>query len=218
MEAFPLFECLLGHLVLLGGIPVQHIRIVRESHALAEPLDDCRWVVEEIVSVDDADLDSLRGTGTVGAIAIISVARAHEVRLSQVVENAADFIVAGFGFVKIVEAGHFVERRDRASVVGWDTIVWVTDEEREVEFGKKFGRDNSWVVLFCRSIVWIRGFCASRASTLHRPALLNFFQGRISHPLFTLHQRWGSTGRLAVGRNKIVDDVLDKKTFPLCQR
>lgn len=188
MEALPLLKDFLG-IALIFVVPFQHFWLVVDADVLAVCFNDARWVVEKVVSVDDANLHffvlavainaidtinmvtidainvvtvdainvvTIDAVGTIDAISGRAVGgravgnravggravdrvfaswnlRADMTILHEVVEYAAELVIAGFGGVEFVETGDFVERWDRTSVVGWNGGAGMTDKESEVE-------------------------------------------------------------------------------------
>ena len=57
VEAFPFLKSVYGLLMILLGVPDQHIRIEIQADRFTICLDYASGVVEEIISVDDADFD-----------------------------------------------------------------------------------------------------------------------------------------------------------------
>lgn len=56
VEASPLLKLVLGELVVLGRVPLEHGRLKVDADAGAEFAHDALWVVQQVVGVDDADL------------------------------------------------------------------------------------------------------------------------------------------------------------------
>ncbi len=172
MEAPPFLKGVFCVLVIFLVLPLQHARRVIQSNRLAIGLDDTGRVIQKIVGIHNADF-YLRGrcvmsVGAVGAIRKISMVpilvvtvhtswlgriissnlRTNDFIILQIIKDAAQLLIAGFGRHEIVEASHFVERRDRAAIVAGNTGPWMTDQEREMKFPKQGLRDNSRISRF----------------------------------------------------------------------
>lgn len=147
MEAFPLLECLLGLGVVLFVVPVQHAGRVFNTDALAELLEDCRWIVQEIISVDDTDV-----CNSTLLLAVLACKLGTDLATrTEVVEQAALLVVSSLRRHEVVEAGYGVERRNSASPVAGNAVLGVTDEEGEMELVQDFGRHDGGISRF--------GFC-----------------------------------------------------------
>ena len=116
-------------------IPIQHVRLILDTDALAVGLDDAGRVVEHVIRVDDADLNALDGAARAVGVAVpaVRVVRADDAGGGDICEEAAELVVTGFGREKRVEARQVVEGRDRAAEVGRDASVGIADQEGEVE-------------------------------------------------------------------------------------
>ena len=154
VEARPLFKRLLRvHLMLLVR-PLEHLGLKRQAYRVAVGADDPLRVIEQVVGVDDADLGASRCTvcGTVypfcGAVALICMTGSYLPDGAEVLEDAADFVVAGFGGVEVVEACFVVEGWDGAAEVRGNARVRVADQKGEVEAGEKVGGHDGRVVGF----------------------------------------------------------------------
>jgi hypothetical protein len=141
--------------VLLIG-PLEHLGLEWQVYKVAVRADNSLRVVKQVVGVDDADLGAGRYTicGAVypipirGAVALICMMGSYQPDGAEVREDAAEFVIAGFGGVEVVEACLVVEGWDRAAEVGWDARVRVADQKGEVEAGEKVGGHDGRVVRF----------------------------------------------------------------------
>ena len=52
---------------------------------------------------------------------------------SKVIEDSTELVVAGFAGHEIVEAGHFIERRNSAAVIGRYAFARMADQESEMK-------------------------------------------------------------------------------------
>ena len=132
VEAVPLLERVLGLLVLLLGIPVQHAHVELDADRGAIVSEHALWVVEEVISVKDADLDAVgRSDGAV--VGLAADLGADDAGVFAVVEEAAELVVAGLFGHELVEAGLLDERRHAAPVIAGNGVARVADKEGEVE-------------------------------------------------------------------------------------
>ncbi len=84
---------------------------------------------------------------------------------AEVVEDATDFVVAGFGGHEVVEACNLVKRGNRAAVIRRDAGSRVADQEGEVELLEDCGWEHGGVVWLGGRGVGVRRFecCTVRA-------------------------------------------------------
>ena len=137
MESWPLLKRLLGACLVFFVVPVQHVGIVFEIYALAELLEDPFRLVEEVVRINHADLDSsffdLAGIVTIGAtvcamyISVVWTTRPYLASRSEIIEYSTNLVVASFKWIKVVEARKLVKWWNGAAIVGWDARVRVAD-------------------------------------------------------------------------------------------
>ena len=165
MEALPFLKGFLGKFLVFLVVPDQHLRIPLDSRGLAERLDGLGRLVEKVVCVDDADLDGVTVTvgsiirRTIGAVRFSLLASRIWSDLAfgtQVVEEAAQLVVASFIGAEVVEASHFVQGRDGAAVVAGNAVFWVADEEGEVVCLQEICWDDAGVVGLAVGVVGIR--------------------------------------------------------------
>lgn len=219
MEPSPLIKRIVDILLIRLVIPVQHGGVILDADAATKRLDHGRRLVEQIIRIDDTDLVARsvapRGADRLEpALELVGVlltgrdVRADQPLAPQVVERAAQLVVPGLGRVVVVEAGHVVQRGDRAAVVRRHAVVRVADEERKVEAGEELPGHHCWIAAFlggCRrrrlrgrgsSGGWLYGGVGAYAA-------LDPVQGR------------GDVGGFAVRREQVVHDVLDEDSFAL---
>lgn len=102
--------------------------------------------------------------------------------------------------------------------------MWIADKESEMELRQKLKRYHCWVVWlsFCR--IRVRG-SFHRSSPILSHAI-DFISRSVTvgvsidlaigaNAAFDFVQGWSDTGWLSVGRNQIVNDVLDEDSFTL---
>lgn len=108
--------------------------MVVNSNTVTVCLNDASWVIKEVVGVHDANIDlsvlsigvrmpigaSITAVGVIAEFRMTSDTRSNLAVGTKVVEDASEFVVAGFGGVEIVESGKFIEWRDGASIIRWD--------------------------------------------------------------------------------------------------
>lgn len=125
VETIPLCKSLLGGIVISLVIPVEHIARKRLSNALAEFFDDSVRCIEEIISIDEADIDFVAGSvgmavcsvRPIGLVLLTSDFWPHLADTAEVIEKRAELGISSFFGVEVVESRDFVQWRDRASVV-----------------------------------------------------------------------------------------------------
>ena len=228
MEAWPFLKRLLGTCLVFFVVPVKHLGLVFEVHALAEPLEDVFRIIEEVICIDDANLDSfLLGLGGIVAIrcavrllcagiavGAVCMTWPNLARTSQIIEHSANLVIPSFDWIEIIEARKLVEGRDGAAVVGWDARVWVADQESKVEFCEHVSGDDSWVAGLWLSVVWCESVLMDRACTVDAVDTIGDSVACSDSALDTLQRRCDAC-RLAAGRHKIVDNVLDEDALTL---
>ena len=141
---------------------------------------------------------------------------------AEIVEDAADFVVAGFGRHEVVKSRNFVERGDRATIVRRNAGSRVADQEGEVELLEDSRWNHGRVVWLRGGGVGIRrcGDCA--VGPVRTPVGLDGggvgggrSRGRqdravlCADALLSGQERGGDGGRFAVRRDEIVGNVLD---------
>ena len=132
VEAVPLLESVLGLLVLLLGVPVQHAHVELDADGSAVVPEHALWVVKEVVGVQNADLDAVgRGDGAV--VWLAADLGADDAGVFAVVEEAAELIVASLLGHELVEAGLLDKRWHAAPVIAGNGVAGVADKEGEVE-------------------------------------------------------------------------------------
>ena len=121
VEAFPFLKSLFGNGVVRLIVPVEHLGVVWYSDTRAEGFDDTFRVVQEVIRIYHANFGALRLTMNIAVgYPLVGVGGSYLANFAEVVEYAADLVVASFGGVEFVEAGNIVERWDSTSVVGWN--------------------------------------------------------------------------------------------------
>ena len=234
MEALPLGKRLARAVLILLGIPIQHGLVKLQTHAAAVRRYDALRVVEKVVRVDDADVDLAVLTSIIATVvasvavrssfggASPSDARPDLPDGAQVVEEAAQLRVAGLGGHEGVEAGHAVERRDGAAEVGRHAGARVADQEREVELGQQFRRDDGWVGGLSGG-GGVGGGAGVRVDAVGGDISVDDdggcrgFRPRVvgTDAAFDPPQGGGDAGWLFVRRDDVVSDVLDEETLAL---
>ena len=175
VESLPLLKCILGILVVLLGIPLQHCGLEFDANALAELTHDSLRVVEKIVCVDDADLDLVRVVGmsvgvsvgmpvgmpvgmTIGMsnCLLASDLGSDDASVLEIVENTALLVIPSFSRHEVVEASNLVKRRYRATPVAGNAVARVTNQKGEMELSEDFAGDDGRVARLrdCRVRIW----------------------------------------------------------------
>lgn len=139
VEAVPLLKRLGSVLLVLVIAPLEHLGGVVDADLLAVHLEDGLGVLQQVVGVDDGDggapgpvaVDAIAVRGLVESFVdgglVAGLARADDVLGQEVVEQAAQLVVAGLGGHEVVEARDGVQGRDGAAVVGRDGAAGVAD-------------------------------------------------------------------------------------------
>lgn len=213
VEAVPLLEGVLGVLVLLLRVPVQHAHVELHADGRAVLSEDALGVVEEIVGVDDADLDAagLRHGAVVLAAADL---RANDAGVLAVVEDAAELVVASLLRHELVEARLLDKRGHAAAVIAGNRVARVADKEGEVELLEQLSGHDSRI---------------ARLTSEGRAARLRHHDAGVGisrYLAFTIlaigadatlgdAQRSSECGRLLVRGNEVVSDVFDEDALAL---
>lgn len=229
MEALPLLKCIFGALVIIFGIPVQHIWGEVDTNFLAVGGDNAFRIVQEIVCIDDSDADFAIFQVSV----VASESWANLLVLDQEVEDSAKLVIAGLGGHEIVEAGDRVQGWNGASEVGWDAVTGVTNEESEVELLQDLCRDDGGISGLSSCVVWVwchgmsigvpigmavgkaicKAICVAICVAISHSIGLAVCSDTLLHSLSS--KGWSNGCWLSIGRDQVVGDVLDEKSFPL---
>ena len=148
MEALPLLEGIFGEFVVFRGIPFKHGRLELDANTRAELAHDAFGIVEQIISVDHADLDSTLFIGvTIGCSVRLLTGNlgTDSSSAAEVIKDSSLLIVASFSRHEVVEAGDIVERRNSASPVTRNAVTRMADKESKVELLEDLLWDDSWV-------------------------------------------------------------------------
>jgi hypothetical protein len=132
VETVPLLESVLGGLVLLLGVPVQHFHVELDADGGAVVPEHALGVVEKIIGVQNADLDAVGG-GDGAAVLLTADLRTDDAAVLAVIEEATELIVARLLGHELDEAGLLDERRHAAAVIAGNRVARVADKESEVE-------------------------------------------------------------------------------------
>ena len=217
VETSPLLECGLCNLVVFFRVPGEEVGRVLDTDTLAKRLDNGGRIVEQIVSVDDANLGLavLRGVVSVGGSICLLLSGnlwANLANFTEVVEDTALLVVASLGGHEVVEAGDLVERRHSAAEVAGDAVLWVTDEESKVELLQDIFRNDRGVTRLGLGGVGVRSITLARA--IGRRGRLPI---RANTALRGV-QRRSDRCWLSLRRDQIVGDILDKDALALAKR
>jgi hypothetical protein len=125
VEALPLLECISSTPLVLFVVPVEHSWRVVQADCFTKRLDDTFWVIKEVVSINQTDVNVvvLAFDSTVDSIDLVVLAmkfRANLATLAQKIEHLAELDVASLIGVELAEACDIVQRWNRASIPGWD--------------------------------------------------------------------------------------------------
>jgi len=217
VEAVPLLEGVLGLLVLLLGVPVQHAHVELDADRGAIVPEHALGVVEQVVGVHDADLDAVRlGHGAV--VFLAADLGTNDAGVLAVVEETTELIVAGLFGHELVETSLLYKRWHAAAVIAWNGVARVTDQEGEVELLQQLLGHYRRVARLRRRAIWVwsgLGVLQHNAGILVSDTL-GLAVGAVSTDTALRDvQRRRNTGRLLVWRDEVVSDVFDEDTLAL---
>lgn len=193
METVPLLERVLGVLVLLLGVPVQHLLLEGDADGGTVVPEHALRVVKQVIGVQDADFDAVgSGHGTVVLLAA-NLGTDHASVLA-VIEEAAQLIVSSLFRHELVEACLLDERRYTASVIARNGVTRVANKEGEVELLEQLLGHDRRVAGLRRGIIWERWV----GGTGHRNARVCI--GGVFHTAI-------GTVRLAIGADTALRDA-----------
>lgn len=224
VEAVPLLEGVLGQLVRLLGVPVEHAGVELEPDGRAVLAQDALRVVEQVVGIDDANLQAAGRRD--GAVVLLPAdLGADESGVLAVVEEAAELVVASLFRHELVETGLLDERRHAAAVIARDGVAWVADKEGEVELLEQLPRHDRRVVRLGGGVV--REGCGLGRAVWHDYAgvslaldlaiLATALAVGADATLGDAQRRSDARG-LLVRRDEVVSDVFDEDTFALVEK
>jgi hypothetical protein len=213
VETLPLLELPLSKGLVLFCIPYEHFWLVVDTGGLAYSLDHARRVVEQLISVHNADLDALRvAVGTVGLAGLASRLRADDSLLAEVIEQLTQLRVSRLVLSEVIPTCQLIQGRECAAVVARNAVLGVSDEENKVVCCEKVSGEDSRVSLLNSRIVRVRfaglifpslygrkfvGVCANAATVVGH--------GRAD----------GRRPRLALRRNPVLCHVFDESALAL---
>ena len=129
VEAWPLFKGGLRSGLCFLGVPSEHFGSIFNPDAVAEALDDTGRVVEQVVSINDADFNTPVGCAVrpvcsiytvsfpILDASIIRMAWSDKAKITDIIEEPAELIVSSFRNIEIVPPSDLVEGWDRASII-----------------------------------------------------------------------------------------------------
>lgn len=207
---------------------MEHLLLERNAHTVTISLQDAGRIIEEVIGINDTDLSSfIRASSICRDVAILLLA-VHTVfafgdlgsnlaDAAKIFKDAADFVIAGFGRIELVESGNFVERRNRATVVGRDAVMWIADQEGKMEFREKVLGNNGGIVGFAFGRIWegCRVFSAIFvvAIGLDPVDAIGGFLG--ANTSLEAHKRRRDLCGLLARWDEVVNDVFDEEPFAL---
>lgn len=222
VKTLPAFELHLGSLLVVL-IPLQHSFSVRNAYTLAVGFDDAAGIVQEIISVDNTNIDMMAIRDTVGAIGSIFISRSghfgtDEAFFTDIVEEAAKFVIPSFRGVEIVPACHGAKWLESAAEVRWDAGSRMTNEEGEVEAGKELLRYDRRIALLSRRRVrqlhrTVQGVLGDRNAVRAGTVQINAC-GR-ANTTFVSDEGWSKGSWFAMGWEPVLCHVLDENALSL---
>lgn len=214
MEALPLLKLVLGELMVLLGVPLQHPIVPCNAHALAECTHDPLRISEHLIRVDEADLHLVAAVTIGGRVTVrvtigllASNLRPHNTGGAEVVEDAPQLVVAGFFGHEVAEARDVVEGRDGAAPVARDAVLRVADEEGEVELAQNLIRDHGRVLEV--------GVLATVDDTIRDSLRGGSAQSACTDAALDCLQRRGDGREALIRWREVVSDVFDEDTLVL---
>lgn len=236
VEAIPFFELLLGERMRLRRFPLQHGLVEVETDGSTVLLHHTSWIVQHIVGVKNTDLNFARlGLDTLSILLAADFGTNHA-RILEVVKKPAQLVITRFLRHEGFKLGPFNERRNAASIIAWNRVLWVANKECEVKLLQDFPRHNRRITRLCDGIlVWERRVLRRRRWAARRRGedhaaivvtveILPLLRGivafengqpiRADAALDSL-KRWCDGCGLSIWRKKIVGDVFDEDTFAL---
>lgn len=211
MKPLPFLKRIVGSLLVFVIVPVQHPWREFKANALTVLFDDAFGIVKEVICVDETNVDL-----SIVGIASILLSReflTHQPRVLGKVEEATEFVVAGFVGIEIVEACDVVQRRDRTTVIRWNAGMRVTDEEGEMELLQKLARDDGGIAILCSS-------CKGKGCLALVTDSIGAIWGSIwgANPTFLGMQRWRNFWWLRIWWYQVANHILDEESSPLSKR
>jgi hypothetical protein len=213
VEALPLFELCFGESLIFWCVPEKHLGLVVDTSGLADSLNHARRIVEQIISVDDADLDALSiAVCAIGLASLASRLGADDSLFAKVVEKLAELRVASLILAEVVPASQLAQGRLCAAVVAGNAVLGMADEEDEVVCFKEVLGKDSWVAILNSGIegVGLAGAVFPRLDGRE-------FGSVCSNTATVVGHRWTDGGRslLALRRNPVLCHVLNEGAFAL---
>jgi hypothetical protein len=214
VETLPLLKRLFGIPVVIFGIPSEHFRLVFDAGAFAVRFDDARWVVEQVIRVNDANLyarvwalgfRTVRAGGNPG-----SSMRANLSLGTKEIEETTQLNITSLVGAEVVETRDFVEWGDCAAVVAWNAVLWMADQKREVELRQQVFRDHGWIAGFGFRFVRVR-----RSVFVCSGGGWGESRGVRSDISVVVHERWRNSSRFFVRWDPVLRHILDKCAFAL---
>jgi len=147
VESAPLVEAEAGKVIILWGIPLQHVGTIWQADTTTKRLDCRRRVIQHVVRIDYTDLmHRLLGLGLLHVqVGSGRNTRSDQSLASEVVEVSTQLVVPGLERIIVIEPCDLVQGRDRASVVRRHAEVRIADQECEVESLLDLTRHHCWV-------------------------------------------------------------------------
>ena len=222
VEAWPLLKCLLGTRLILLVVPIHHVWRILEVYTPTEDLQNAFRIIKEIICIHHADVGtflacSIRRIAIYIAVGVVAMVRPNMSDFPEVLEDSANFVVAGFSWVKVVEASQFVKWWYRASVIGGDAGMRIANQEGEMEHGQHVGWNDCRVLVLRVGVERVWGTNRSSVDIVGPIDAIDMrlILGSCPDATFDTQQRWRNAGWLTLGRHEVVDDVLDEQALAL---
>lgn len=162
MKAIPLLELLSGKFMRLGRVPLQHSVVKVQIDGSAVLLEHTSRVVQHVIRIEDADLNTTRLRLDTLCILLAADLGTNHAGILEVVEQTAQLVVSSLLRHEWLELGPLDERGDAASVIAWNGVLGVTNQEREVELLQDFLRNDRGVTRL-RDSTFVREWRTLRA-------------------------------------------------------
>lgn len=221
VEPLPLLECGFGTLLILFVVPVKHVVTELQPDALAVNPQDTLGIIQQVIGINDTGFRFV-DIAIRNPVCLAGNLGCDQTGFPGEIEESTQLVVSRFIRVEVVEAGHGVQRRDGAAVVRGNAGVGVADKEGEMELLQHGFRHDGGIPWLALGRVWEWGFAALVLDAVGPIDMVLAVRtiglvvlGFRADPAPLWVQGGRNSGGLMIGRDQIIDDVLDEQTFAL---